>query len=116
MKECEDPEKRKKALAEERKSNFNCKKLYSVFFKGTTNVREENKSWLWLKDGYLKKKTEGLIIAAQDQTIRTKWIKRLIGKYISQYYRCGDADKTVSHIVAECKLIAQKDYKISIKT
>ena len=51
-----------------------------MFFKETTHetTREENESWLWLKDGYLKKETEGLIIAAQDQAIRTNWIKRLI--------------------------------------
>ena len=78
-------------------------------------MREENESWLWLKHGYLKKETEGLIIAAQDQTIRTNWIKRLIDKQdISQKCRiCGDANETVSHIVAGCKLMTHKDYKIS---
>ena len=37
-----------------------------MFFKETTHVRKENESWLWLKDGYLKKETEELIIAAQE--------------------------------------------------
>ena len=46
---------------------------------------------------------------------RHNWIKRLIDKQdISQKCRiCGNADETVSHIVAECKLMAQKDYMIS---
>ena len=104
--------KRKKTLIEERKSNFNSKKLHSVFFKETASVREEKESWLWLKDGYrdLKKETEGLILAAQEQAIRTNWIKRMRDKQdISQKCSmCRDADETVNHIVAECKYNAQK--------
>ena len=36
-----------------------------------TPVMDEDNSWLWIKQGYLKKETEGLIMAAQDQAIRT---------------------------------------------
>ena len=32
-------------------------------------------TWNWLKNGYLKKETEGFIMAAQDQAIRTNAIK-----------------------------------------
>ena len=76
-------------------------------------MRDEKDSWLWLKRGYLKKETEGLILAAQDQAIRTNWIKRMIDKVdISPKCRmCGGADETVSHIVSECKQLAQNEYK-----
>ena len=41
-------------------------------------MRDGKDSWLCLKRGYLKKETEGLILAAQDQDIRTSYIKRMI--------------------------------------
>ncbi len=82
-----------------------------MFFKETASVRDEKESWLWIKDGYLKKETEGLILAALEQAIRTNWIKRMIDKQeISQKCRiCGDADETVSHNVAECKLMQARE-------
>ena len=30
--------------------------------------------WQWLRSGYVKKNTEAIIVAAQDQTLRTNWI------------------------------------------
>ena len=32
-------------------------------------------SWQWLRSGYVKKNTEAIITAAQDQALRTNWIK-----------------------------------------
>ena len=66
-----------------------------------------------MKKGYLKKETEGMIIAAQDQALRTNWIKKNIDKQnISEKCRmCGERDESVSHIIAECATIAQTDYK-----
>ena len=66
-----------------------------------------------VKKGKLKKETEGLITAAQDQALRTNSIKNRIDKQqLSPACRlCGKRDETVSHIVAECKMLAQKYYK-----
>ena len=52
-------------------------------------------------------------MAAQDQAIRTNWIRHNIDKEdISPSCRlCGERDQTVSHIVSECKELAQNDYK-----
>ena len=54
-----------------------------------------------------------MIIAAQDQALRTNSIKNWIDKQqISLACRlCGERDQSVSHIVAECKMLAQKYYK-----
>ena len=38
------------------------------------------KTWEWLKKGRLKKEMEGMIIAAQDEVLRTNNIKRIIDK------------------------------------
>ena len=37
----------------------------------------------WLKNGYLKKETEGFIMAAQDQAIRTNTIKAKITRLLA---------------------------------
>ena len=62
-------------------------------------------SWTWLKKGYLKKETEGMIMAAQDQAIRTRWVQKNIDRMdITETCRmCGDKEETISHIVSECK-------------
>ena len=38
------------------------------------------KTWEWLEKGYLKKNTEGLIMAAQTQSLRMNDIKAKIDK------------------------------------
>ena len=37
-------------------------------------------SWDWLKGGILKKETEGLLTAAQDQALQTNYIKKKIDR------------------------------------
>ena len=48
-------------------------------FMSSFRVRDK-KTWEWLKKRRLKKETEGTIIAAQDQALRTNSIKRIIDK------------------------------------
>ena len=59
-------------------------------------------SWTWLKKGYLKKETEGMIMAAQDQANRTRWVQKNIDRMdITETCRmCGDKEETISHIVS----------------
>ena len=51
--------------------------------------------------GRLKKETEGTIIAAQDQALRTNSIKRLIDKQnvSAKCIICGEGDKFLRNIV-----------------
>ena len=67
--------------------------------------------WIW--KGYLKKETEGLIFAAQEQTLRTNWIRKNVdGQEISEKCKTyGERDESVTHLIAECKKLAQKEYK-----
>ena len=78
-------------------------------FMSSFRVRDK-KTWEWLKKGRRKKETEGTIIAAQDQALRTNSIKRIIDKQnvSAKCIICGEGDKTVRHIVSECKKLAQK--------
>ena len=68
---------------------------------------------LAVKQGSLKRETEALITAAQDQAIRTNCIKATIDKsQIDAKCRiCRDRNETVSHIVSVCSKLAQKEYK-----
>ena len=54
----------KSRLREERHQRYLAKPLHGQFFRSTEKGRDD-KSWLWLKNGKLKKETEGLIIAAR---------------------------------------------------
>ena len=44
--------------------------MHSAFMRGIEEVRDYNNSWLWMKKGYLKKETEGLIMAALKSTCK----------------------------------------------
>ena len=62
----------------------------------------------------LKRETESLLIAAQNNTIRTNNIKARIDKRQQNYrcWLCSDRDKTTNHIIRECSKLAQKEYKM----
>ena len=63
------------SLQRERKERFQEKQLNGQFWRYTAEVRDK-KTWEYLKKGRLKKETEGMIMAAQDQALKTKSIKR----------------------------------------
>ena len=70
-------------------------------------------SWEWIRTGELKKETEGLIFAAQDQALRTNAVKaRIENQNVSSKCRmCGSHDETVQHILCSCPKLAQTDIK-----
>ena len=66
-----------------------------------------------MKKRYLKKETEELIMAAQDQSLQTRWVKHYINR-TTDSMKCrmsGNVTKNVSHIVSECNELAQNEYK-----
>ena len=69
--------------------------------------------WVWLRKGNLKREIESLLIAAQNNVIKTNPIKVRIDK-TQQNSRCrlwGDRDETINHILNKCSKLAQKEYK-----
>ena len=72
------------------------KKLHGQFFNQIEEVVVERK-WLLLRDGSIKRETESLIMAAQEQTIWTNAIKAKIDKTQaeSKCRLCDKVDKTV---------------------
>ena len=69
--------------------------------------------WIWLRKGNLKRETESLLIAAQNNAIRSNHIKTRIDK-MQQNCRCrlyGNRDKIINHTISECSKLVQKEYK-----
>jgi len=62
-------------------------------------------SWDWLNSGWLKKETEGLLLAAQDQVLATRNYKvALMKEQGSKRFRmCNARDKTMMHILSKCE-------------
>ena len=71
------------------------------------------KTWTWLSKGNFRRETESLLIVAQNNTVRTNYIKARIDKtqQNSKCRLCGDIDETINHIISECNKLAQKEYK-----
>ena len=59
------------------------------------------------------KQTESLIVAAQNQNIRTNVFKAKIDKSQKDMLSklCNKADESIDHVVRGCSKLAQKDYK-----
>ena len=65
------------------------------------------------KKGNLKRETESILKAAQNDAIRTNHIKARIDKtqQNSRCKLCGDRDEMINHIISKCIKLAQKEYK-----
>ena len=55
-----------------RKQKWEEKQLHGRFKRLINNISHQ-KTWTWLRKGNLKRETESLLIAAQENAIRTKW-------------------------------------------
>ena len=95
-----------------RKQKWEEKQLYGHFKWLIKNISHE-KTWTWLRKGNFKRETESLLIAEQNNAIRTNHIKTKIDKtqQNSQCMLCGNRDETTNHIISECSKLAQKEYK-----
>ena len=89
------------------------KRMHGQYIRDMDESIDKDKTWGWLKNGDLKAGTEALICAAQDQALRTNYVKHHIDKTLeSPLCRlCGEKGETINHIVSECKMLAQREYK-----
>ena len=88
------------------------KQMYGNFKRQTSDLSRE-KTWTWLEKGKLKRETEFLLIAAENNAIRTNYIKSRINKtqQNSRFWLCGDRDEMINHIISECRKLALKMYE-----
>ena len=64
---------------EKRLENWEDKVLHGQYLRQTKKVRSDQR-WTWLQNGDLKGKRRSLIVAAQNQNIRTNLVKVKIAK------------------------------------
>ena len=63
--------------------------------------------------GYMRKKTEAIITAAQDQALQTNWNKHVIDKDISPKCRISQiGDESVMHIASGCEGLKKRQDKV----
>ena len=69
----------------------------------------EEDTFLWLSKGNLKAKTESEMVAAQDQTIQTKYYatKILNTETDSKHGLCQQFDETIDYIMSACPILAK---------
>ena len=94
-----------------RKQRWEEKQLYGRFKRFISNISNE-KMWTCLRKGNLKRKTDSLLIAAQNNVI-TNHIEVRLDK-TPQNSKCrlwGDRDETINHMISECSKLAQKECK-----
>ena len=75
------------------------KSLHGQYTKIADKTDKKN-TYKWMRNGYIKKETEGLITAAQDQRLPTSWRKVNIEKQPGTPLcrMCNEGDETsVSH-------------------
>ena len=92
-----------------RKQKWEKKQFCGRFKRLISNISHQ-KTWTWIRKGNLKRETETLLRAAQDNAIRTNHIKARIDKTQenSKCRLCSDRDETINHILSE---LAQREYK-----
>ena len=97
---------------EKKLKNWEEKVLHGQYIRQTKEVRSDQ-SWTWLQNGDLKRETESLIVAAQNQSLRTNLVKAKIDRSQedSLCRLCRKVDESIDHIVSGCSKLAQKEYK-----
>ena len=95
-----------------RKHKWEGKQLFGRFKRLINNISHD-KTWTWQRKGNLKRETESLPIAAQNNALRANHIKARTDKMQqnSKCRLCGDRDETIIYIISECSKLAQKEYK-----
>ena len=61
-----------------RQERWQSKHLHGQYLKDIKDKTDKDITWSWLKNGALKKETEGFQLAAKDQALRTNAIKAKI--------------------------------------
>ena len=109
----EDPKTYRERIARQKKEDWKNKQMQGQFQRQIQEIAEDG-SWQWLTRGELKKETEGMLMAAQDQALRTRYIQNRIDGQASvspMCRKCEQKMETINHIISECPALAQNEYK-----
>ena len=112
IEEGETKEQFRKRKRDERKKTLHEGNSQGQFVEKTRNIGHDF-SGKWIRNGFLKKETDDMLFAAQEQALRTNSIKAKIDKQqVSPKCRlCGTKKETIMYLVSDCPKLAQKQYK-----
>jgi len=90
----------KESKAEKTKERWHRKRMHGQL---PRNLDEKlvdiEQSYRWLKSGDIKGQTENTIVAAQDQTISTNYIKK---KILKEEIESKQHEETIDHLTSRC--------------
>ena len=88
------------------------KKLHGKYFNGVKDVAGE-KAWQWMRGGFLDKRTEGYVCAAQENVLPTRLYCATVMKDGSERAcrMCGEEAESVGHLVSHCKKLRQTEFR-----
>ena len=89
-----------------RKQKWEETQLYGRFKRLINNISHD-KTWTWLRKGNFKRETESLLIAVQNNAIKTTHIKTKIDK--TQKIENVGYKVTEMKLISECSKLAQKE-------
>ena len=58
-------------VTDERRLNYRSKRMHGQFLRQTEDLINQRESVVWIEEGYMKKGIENLLMAAQQQSLRT---------------------------------------------
>ena len=93
----------KRSKKEKRLEDWEKKVPHGQYLRQSKEVRSDQ-CWVWLQNGDLKRETESLIVAAENQSIRTNQ-----GDFLCRV--CRKVDESIDHIVSGGSKLAEKEYK-----
>ena len=111
-KETVDPKHFKKTKEEQRKNECTAKRIHGQFARDMED-KDKNNTWRCMRKSDLRGCTEALICSAEEQSMRTNYIKYNIDKTAESPLcrTCDTKNETISHLVSGCGKLAQKEYK-----
>ena len=89
-----------------RKKSFMDKQWHLEFMR-KADEKGSQETWNWLETGTLKKETQRMLMAMQDQALRTNEIKSKVKKQSvsSLHTLCGEREEIICYLAAECKML-----------
>ena len=99
-------------VSDQRTQDLLTKTMHGEWFRGVSSFASQ-RTFDWVKKGYLDKRTEGFLFAAQEQALQTNWLKeRWKGEDWDRTCRkCKEFPEKVSHIISGCSKLAGSEYR-----
>jgi hypothetical protein len=112
IKEYKKKERPEEVRDNEMETTWQDKTLHGNYHQRVAKVADLQKTYQWLETSNLKDNTEALIVAAQEQALKTRAIEAKIyhTRQDPKCRRCHEHEETVQHIVSGCKQLVGTAY------